>query len=74
MWRYVREWSVYLETDGLWSSLLARDVMQATSTVRNDSETQIVGAVLSFLTIAEDLDHTVANLGPDIMAWALAVR
>jgi hypothetical protein len=62
-----------VETEENWRRLLSQDVDQAEEVTRNHPNTSIIGVVLSFLTIAEELDHKVAHVDATTLAWCLTV-
>ena len=73
IWENVDTWGLYVETDHNWKNLLVLDIEKAKGLLRGHPDTVTVGEILSFLTIAEGLDHATTNVEEDTMAWCLAV-
>jgi len=74
IWENVNAWGLYVETDQSWRNVLVSDIEDAKALLRGHPNTETVGEILSFLTIAEELDHSATNVEEDTMAWCLAVR
>ena len=74
IWENVNTWGLYVETDQNWRNVLVLDIEKAKGLLRGHPDTETVGEILSFLTIAEELDHSATNVEEDTMAWCLAVR
>ena len=73
IWENVNSWGLYVETDQNWRNVLVLDIEKAKGLLRGHPDTETVGEILSFLTIAEELDHSATNVEEDTMAWCLAV-
>ena len=73
VWQCVASWGVYVETEETWRQLLSEDVARAEDFLVNRPDISLIGAVLSFLTTAEELDHKVAHVDATTLAWCLTV-
>lgn len=73
VWQCVASWGVYVETAETWRQLLSEDVARAEDFIVNRPNVSLIGAVLSFLTTAEELDHKIAHVDATTLAWCLTV-
>ncbi len=77
IWSVILSWGGYLETEVAWGELVEEQARKATMALTGSgghfSETEIAGWILKTMTILEQLDHGRTNLGPEVIAWCIAV-
>lgn len=72
-WKAIARYGVYLESDEDWHRLLSQDAAAARHLLSGPADPQVAKAAISFLAVAETLDHMAAAVDATTYAWCLAV-
>jgi hypothetical protein len=71
VWQKVNEWGGYLETESVWSNLIATEKQRAETVLMSCDSCRSPALVV--LEQLELLDHHAADLDTDVIGWCLAV-